>query len=152
MSHSQDESFMHLALEEAQRALNEQEVPVGAVVAKDHHIISKGHNQRHTTQHISQHAEIIALEAAASHLNSWKLDGVTLYVTLEPCLMCLGAILQSRVSRLVFALREPKSGAVMSTLNVHKLKNQAELKVDEGILSHASEKLMQLFFKGKREV
>jgi tRNA(adenine34) deaminase len=142
---------MRLALEEAQLALNEQEVPVGAVLVKDNQVISKGHNQRHTTQRVSQHAEIIVLEAASTHFKSWKLEGTTLYVTLEPCLMCLGAILQSRVSRLVFALREPKSGAVVSTLNVQKLKNQHELNVDEGILSDVSEKLIQLFFKGKRD-
>ena len=94
---------MRLALDEAHLALNEQEVPVGAVVVFDNQVMSKAHNQRQQTHHISQHAEIIALEAAATSAHSWKLDGATLYVTLEPCLMCLGAILQSRVSCLCVA-------------------------------------------------
>ena len=139
---------MRLALDEA---LNEQEVPVGAVVVFDNQVMSKAHNQRQQTHHISQHAEIIALEAAATSAHSWKLDGATLYVTLEPCLMCLGAILQSRVSRLVFALREPKSGAVVSTLSVRKLNNQPNLIVDEGVLREASETLMKVFFESKRD-
>ena len=143
---------MRLALDEARLALNEQEVPVGAVVVVDNQVVAKAHNQRQQTQQISNHAEIIALEAASKHFKSWKLDGATLYVTLEPCLMCLGAILQSRVSRVVFALREPKSGAVVSTLNVRKLNNQSNLMVDEGILAETSEKLMKVFFEGKREV
>ncbi len=152
MNVSQDEFFMRLALDEAHLALNEQEVPVGAVVVVDNQVVAKAHNQRQQTQHVSNHAEIIALEAASNHFKSWKLDGATLYVTLEPCLMCIGAILQSRVSRVVFALREPKSGAVVSTLNVRKLNNQPNLMVDEGILAETSEKLMKVFFEGKREV
>ena len=109
-----DIEFMNIALEEAEKALRENEIPVGAVVVKDGKVISVGHNQRECLNDITSHAEIEALKNAAKVLGSWKLNGCTLYVTLEPCLMCTGAILQSRVSRVVFGAKDERDGALIS--------------------------------------
>jgi tRNA(adenine34) deaminase len=103
--------FMERALQEAERAAGQKEVPVGAVVAYQDKIIGKGHNQIEQLQDPTAHAEIIALGAAAGHLGSWRLEECTLYVTLEPCMMCLGAVLASRMAGLVYGAPDPRLGA-----------------------------------------
>ncbi len=113
-----DEKFMQAAIREALAASDEDEVPVGAVVVHQGRIIGRGYNQRERLQDPTAHAEMIALTAAASALSSWRLEACTMYVTLEPCPMCAGAIVQSRLPRLVFGARDPKAGACVSLYSI----------------------------------
>ncbi len=106
-----DRRFMRAAIDEAMAAWDEDEVPIGAVVVHEGRIIGRGHNQRERLQDPTAHAEILAITAAAAHLGSWRLEGCTLYVTLEPCPMCAGAIVQARIPRLVYGTPDPKAGA-----------------------------------------
>ena len=106
------EHYMQIALEEAQQALREDEVPVGAVIVHDGRVIARAHNQRERLRDPTAHAEMIAITQAAESRNSWRLDGCTLYVTLEPCPMCAGAILQARMPTVVYGAADPKAGAV----------------------------------------
>ncbi len=117
-----DEDGMQLALHEAQRALDEGEVPVEAVVVREGQVIGRGRNQVESLQDATAHAEMIALGAAMNTQGSWRLDGCTLYVTLEPCTMCAGAIVLARLGRLVFGAADPKAGACGSVLDVLKEK------------------------------
>lgn len=111
---SQNNYFMNIALKEAVLAYHENEIPIGAVIVVDGKIISKAHNKKESFQDPTAHAEIIVIKEASKILKSWRLKGATLYVTIEPCLMCLGAIIHSRIDTLVFASKEPKMGAVYS--------------------------------------
>ena len=104
--------YMQIALEEAQQALRENEVPIGAVIVHDERVIARTHNQREQLRDPTAHAEMIAITQAAHSLQSWRLDGCTLYVTLEPCPMCAGAIVQARLPTLVYGATDPKAGAV----------------------------------------
>jgi tRNA(adenine34) deaminase len=106
------EHFMRMALEEAEAALGESEVPVGAVIVHDGRVIARAHNQREQLRDPTAHAEMIAITQAAESRESWRLDGCTLYVTLEPCPMCAGAILQARIPMVVYGATDPKAGAV----------------------------------------
>jgi len=110
----EDSHYMEFALEEAARAGEKWEIPVGAVVVCRGRVIARAHNRREELQSPTAHAEITALESASSALGSWRLNDCALYVTLEPCIMCVGAILQARISRLVFGCADPKGGAVES--------------------------------------
>jgi tRNA(adenine34) deaminase len=142
---------MNLALEEARQAYQQGEIPVGAVLVEDGKVISSAHNMREAHKLVTSHAEILALTQAQTSKQSWRLPACTLYVTLEPCLMCMGAIQQSRIRRLVFGLREPKTGAVRSILNYDKIPNTGEsLPTTEGILVEDIKQLMQQFFHEKR--
>ena len=113
-----DDEGMGLALEEARRALAHDDVPVGAVVVRAGEVVGAGHNERERRQDPTAHAELLALQAAARALGSWRLLGTTLYVTLEPCAMCAGAIVLGRVARVVFGTPDPKAGAAGSVLDV----------------------------------
>ncbi|WP_300919682.1 tRNA adenosine(34) deaminase TadA, partial [Faecalibaculum rodentium] len=117
MEHN-DEWYMHKALTAARWAADLDEVPVGCVIVKHDKIIAWGWNSREETQDPTGHAEIMAIRKAAEYLGSWRLDDCTMYVTLEPCCMCAGALIQSRVSRVVFGASDPKGGCVGSCLNV----------------------------------
>ncbi len=121
-----DEQFMQQALFEAEAALDTDDVPVGAVVVHEGQIIGRGRNQREALQDPTAHAEMVALTAAASAMGSWRLTGCTLYVTLEPCAMCAGALVLARVDRLVYGADDPKAGACGSVYNI----------VEEGRLNH----------------
>ena len=114
----QDETFMLLALEEARLALAEGETPVGCVIVRDGRIIARGHNRRHNDHDPTAHAEILAIRRAASVLGDWRLSGCTLYVTLEPCPMCAGAIMQARVERVVFGAADPGQGCCGSLYRI----------------------------------
>ena len=147
-----DEEAMKLALLEAEKAAKENEVPVGAVVVFNGEVIGKGHNERESHHDISSHAEIEAIKAAEATLGNWRLDGATLYVTMEPCLMCAGAILQSRLARLVYAVDDPKAGAVVSNSGVFNdpvFKNRPL--VSRGVLSEEASQLLADFFNQKRK-
>jgi tRNA(adenine34) deaminase len=146
-----DERFMQGALAEAQAAESEGEVPIGAVVVLEGRIIGRGHNRVEAAQDPTAHAEIIAIGAAAQTLNTWRLDGATLYVTLEPCHMCAGAIVLSRIARLVYGARDPKAGACGSLAMVPqdlRLNHRAE--VVPGVLAEDASLLLEQFFRAKR--
>ena len=146
-----DESFMRLALTLARRAEQEGEVPVGAVVVKEGAAIGQGWNRPLVTNDPTSHAEIEALRAAASLMGNYRLPNTTLYVTLEPCAMCAGAMLVARVERLVFAARDIRFGAVRSkfALADSKLLNH-RVQVEEGLLAAEAAELLAGFFRGKR--
>ena len=118
-------TFMQEALAEARLAQAHGEVPIGAVVAFDGEIIGRGHNRRETQNDPTAHAEILAIREAARHLDNWRLTNATLYVTLEPCPMCAGAIVNARLQRLVFGAYDPKAGAVTSLMNLVQDKRQS---------------------------
>lgn len=143
--------YMDEALLEAKKAFEEGEVPVGAVVIKDGKIIGRGHNRREKGGDISSHAEIEALKDAAQNSGDWRLSGCTLAVTLEPCLMCAGAILQARISTLIFGAKDPKEGALVSLYRVYDEPRSGDRPlVYSGIKEDECQKLLSEFFSNKR--
>ena len=146
-----DDDFMRLALAEARKAGEEGEVPVGAVVVHAGKVIGRGRNGCERLQDATAHAEIVAIGAASAALGSWRLEECTLYVTLEPCPMCMGASLNARVSRVVYGAREPKAGACGSVvvLRAPPGYNHA-IAVDGGILAGDSSQLLKGFFQALR--
>lgn len=145
------EHFMQLALQEAEQALAEDEVPIGAVIVHRERVIASAHNQREQLRDPTAHAEMIAITQAAASLGSWRLEDCTLYVTLEPCVMCAGAIVLARIPRLVYAAADPKAGAVASLyqlLSDPRLNHRAD--VVAGVLAAAGGELLSRFFHGKR--
>lgn len=142
---------MRLALAEARAALHVGEVPIGAVIARDHELLASGFNQPvHTVDPVA-HAEIVALRRAARILGNYRLTGTTLYVTVEPCLMCVGALVSARVSTLVYGADEPKFGAVRSILDVDTLSLTHRFEVISGVLEAECRKVLVDFFKFRRE-
>lgn len=146
-----DEKWMVQALILAMRAWDMDEVPVGAVLVVDDQVIGQGWNRPIGDHDPTAHAELVALRDAAKRLNNYRLPGATLYVTLEPCAMCLGALVHARIDRLVFAAREAKNGAVVSRLSLLELHafNHA-IEVSEGVLAAEASALLSAFFKKKR--
>jgi tRNA(adenine34) deaminase len=147
MSH---EDFMRRALEEAHRARDAGEVPVGAVVVFEGAVVGTGFNRPIGAQDPTAHAEIVALGAAGQALRNYRLTGATLYATVEPCLMCVGAIVHARVETLVYGVSDPKGGAVHSVLDVGALSLNHRFEVVEGILAEDCRELLQGFFREKR--
>lgn len=146
-----DEDYMKLALAEAQKAAAKDEVPVGAVLVLDGRIIGKGHNMPITGNDPSAHAEMLAIRKAAKKLDNYRLTGAELYVTLEPCIMCAGAIVQARIKRVIFGATDPKSGAVSSLYQIladKRLNHHVE--VTAGILREECGEILSRFFRGKR--
>jgi tRNA(adenine34) deaminase len=142
---------MRLALREAERALDHDDVPVGAVIVKDGELIGAAHNERELRQDPTAHAEVAALREAATALGSWRLLDAVLYVTLEPCAMCAGAIVLSRLPRVVFAAVDPKAGAAGSVLDVlsePSLNHRPH--VQGGLLEDESTELLRAFFAARR--
>jgi len=140
-----------MALREASAAASRGEVPVGAVIVKDGRVIGRAHNMRETLRDPTAHAEMIALTQAAEAMQAWRLEGVVVYVTLEPCCMCAGALVLARVSRLVYGAADPKAGACGTLYNIvadERLNHRVE--VTAGILADESRALLQDFFRGKR--
>ena len=147
-----DANFMRRALREAERALAEEEVPVGAVVVQDGRVIARAHNRPVHLRDPSAHAEILALRRAAGKLGNYRLTGASLYVTIEPCSMCAGAIMHARLRRLVFGTRDPKAGAggsVLEVLNHPKLNHR--LDIVEGVLRDDCTAILQRFFRKRRQ-
>jgi tRNA(adenine34) deaminase len=142
---------MHRALKLAQKAALNNEVPVGAVVVYGGRIVGRGRNQVETRKDASRHAEIMALKQAAKKLGRWRLTGCTLYVTLEPCAMCAGAMVLARIDRLVFAASDPKAGACGSVFNIVEDKRlNHRIVVDRGLLEKEASEMLKVFFKDKR--
>jgi tRNA(adenine34) deaminase len=146
-----DIDFMQAALDEARQAAEAGEVPIGAVVVSEGAIIARGQNRVLRDLDPTVHAEIVALRAAAATIGNYRLPGCTLYVTLEPCAMCAGAMIHARLDRLVFAAADPKAGAagsVLSVLNHSQLNHQ--MQVEQGILADESAELLRGFFRERR--
>ena len=147
-----DRGFMRMAIEEAKKAEAIGEVPIGAVIVKDGEVIARAHNLRETSQNAVTHAELSAIQEACREIGSWRLEETTLYVTLEPCPMCAGAILQSRIPRVVYGARDPKGGCVDSLyrlLNDPRFNHECE--VTEGVLGDECGAMLTNFFKSLRE-
>lgn len=152
MMTDKDVEYMQAALERARLAPALGEVPIGAVLVVDGQIVSQVHNFREVWQDPTAHAEVVAIREAAGRLGTWRLTGATLYVTLEPCAMCAGAIIQARVSRLVFAARDPKGGACGSVFNLPEERRlNHRVQVVSGVLEQESQALLQAFFRNLRE-
>ncbi len=150
MNTSVDEKFMNEALKEAQKARQELEVPIGAVIVFENEIISRGRNKRETSKNALLHAEIEAIDKACKKLGRWRLNGCTLYVTLEPCPMCSGAIINSRISRLVYGASDPKAGSCGSVINLFELPYNHIPQIEKGVLSQNCSKILSDFFKSLR--
>ncbi len=146
-----EDQFMKIAIEQAEIAEENGDVPIGAVIVYKDQIIGKAYNQREQLKDPTAHAEIIALTQAASYLESWRLNGCTIYVTLEPCPMCAGALVLARIDRLVYGCDDPKTGAVKSLYNIvqdERLNHQLE--VIGGVLANECSQQLQEFFKKRR--
>jgi len=141
------EDYMKVALREARKALEIEEVPVGAVIIHEGQIIAKAHNQRELLRDPTAHAEMIAITQAAAHLQSWRLENTVMYVTLEPCSMCAGAIVLARIPELVFGAKDPKTGAAGSLMNIvqdERLNHQ--VKLTSGVLEKECGAILRDFF------
>jgi len=148
---TRDEYFMRLALREAERALEHEDVPIGAVVVRDGEVIGVGHNERELRQDPTAHAEVLALREAARAVGSWRVLDSVLYVTLEPCAMCAGAIVLARVPRVVFGTVDPKAGAAGSIFDIlaePRLNHRPA--VAGGLLAEECAALLTTFFAGRR--
>ena len=143
--------FMYAALQEAEKALDANDVPVGAIVVKDNKIIGRGYNQVELLNDATAHAEMIALTSASNHLEDWRLNGCSIFVTVEPCIMCTGALLSSRISELYFAVNDPKFGACGSLYNLAADgKTNHRIKIYSGIYAEESKKMLKHFFNNLR--
>ena len=147
-----DEKYMKEALKQAKKAYALEETPIGCVIVHEGKIISRGYNRRNTDKNPLAHAEITAIRKASKKLGDWRLEGCTLYVTLDPCQMCAGAIIQSRMDRVVIGCMNPKAGCAGSVLNllqVDRFNHQAD--VTRGVLEEKCSELMKSFFRELRE-
>ena len=142
--------FMRAALREAEKAANKEEIPVGAVVVYQNKIIARGHNLRETTQSFHAHAEFIAMLRAAKKLKSWRLEDCDVYVTMEPCPMCAGAMIQSRIRTLYYGTKDPKAGGVDSVTHLLDIPFNHKIEVHSGILEETSKQMIKEFFKKLR--
>ncbi|WP_207758539.1 tRNA adenosine(34) deaminase TadA [Polynucleobacter victoriensis] len=151
MPNEQDLEFMQLALVEAQKARALGEVPVGAVLVSDNQVIATGHNQPISNNDPSAHAEVAALRAAGQNLSNYRLPNTTLYVTLEPCMMCCGAIMHARISRVVYGAADAKTGCVHSVLNLFDNPQlNHHTMVEGGVLAEECAQVLKDFFKERR--
>jgi len=146
------EKYMKEALKEAKKAFDKEEIPVGVVIVKDDKIIAKAHNLKEIKKDTTKHAEIIAIQKASKKLESWRLSNCEMYVTLEPCSMCAGALINSRIKKVYIGTTDPKTGACGSVLNLlEDYKFNHIVEVEYGILQKECEKILKEFFKELRE-
>ena len=146
------EKFMKEALKEAKKAYKKLEIPVGAVIVKDGKIIARGHNLKETKEDTTKHAEIIAIQKASKKLSEWRLIDCEMYVTLEPCAMCAGAIINSRIKKVYIGTMDEKTGAVGSVLNLFEdFTFNHKVEVEKGILQEECKKMLKQFFKKKKK-
>jgi tRNA(adenine34) deaminase len=151
MINKEDDKYMKLAIEQAQIAEENDDVPIGAIIVYENQIIGRAYNQREQIQDPTAHAEIIALTQAAAFLESWRLHGCTMYVTLEPCTMCAGALVLARIDRLVYGCDDPKTGAIKSLYNIvtdQRLNHIID--VTSGVLAEECSDHLQQFFRRRR--
>ena len=146
------EKYMKAALKEAQKAYDLLEIPVGAVIVKDGKIIAKAHNQKETKNDTTKHAEIIAIQKASKKLKSWRLLDCEMYVTLEPCTMCAGAIINSRIKKIYYGTQDQKTGACGSVLNLFQdYTFNHKVETEKNILQNECENILKKFFKELRQ-
>ena len=142
---------MRLAYKEAQKAFEEDEVPIGCVIVCDGKVIARAHNRKEKKNCAVHHAEIECIRKACRKLDNWNLKGCELYVTLEPCLMCTGAIIQSRIDKVCFGCRDPKGGALFSNIRLSDVKNLNHYpEIEEGVMQEECSGILKEFFRNKR--
>jgi tRNA(adenine34) deaminase len=148
---SDDRRFMGIALEEARLAFEEDEVPVGAAVVFEGRVVGRGHNEKESSGDPTAHAEVLAIRRAAQALGRWRLSGCTLYVTLEPCPMCVGAMISARLDRLVFGCTDDKAGAAVTLYDLARdTRMNHQLEVASGVMAEEAARLLKDFFRRKR--
>ena len=148
-----EKDFMKLALAEAKKAMEKDEVPIGCVIVKDGEVIARGHNQKEKKQSAVFHAEIVAINRATRKLGTWHLDDCEIYVTLEPCLMCAGAIINSRIRKVIFGASDPKGGAFGSNTDVKLIPKLNHYPLSQsGLHKEECEELLKTFFRKKRKI
>ncbi len=147
----EDKEFMSAALREAELAASEDEVPIGAVIVRDGRIIAKAHNRRESSRCATHHAEILAIEDACRELGGWRLPDTTLYVTLEPCAMCAGAIINARIPRVVFGANDLRFGALGSLLDLNSLPLNHKSEVTGGVMAEEAREMLSEYFRLKRK-
>jgi tRNA(adenine34) deaminase len=146
------EKYMKLALKEAKKAYDKEEIPVGAIIVKDDKVIAKAHNLKELKQDTTKHAEILAIQKASKKLGTWRLENCEMYVTLEPCSMCAGALIQSRIKKVYIGTMDYKTGACGSVLNLLKdFKFNHTVEFETGILQEDCEQILKNFFKELRK-
>ena len=151
MFSSAESSFMSLAMDQAKAAYQNNEVPVGAIIVKDNKVIGKGRNRVIENQNVSSHAEIEAITDASKKIKNYRLNKSTMYVTLEPCHMCLKAMIDARIDEVIFATLEPKTGSIISIDNfLDRIKLNHKVYFRHGLMKEKSEKLLKDFFKDRR--
>lgn len=149
---NQDEHFMKQAIRQAKKAYALEEVPIGCVIVYEGKIIARGYNRRNTDKNTLAHAEMIAIKKASKKLGDWRLEGCTMYITLEPCQMCAGAIVQARVSRVVIGSMNPKAGCAGSVLNLLQMAQfNHQVELEKGVLGEECSSMLSQFFKELRE-
>lgn len=147
------EDYMKLALKEAQKAYDELEIPVGAIIVKDGKVIAKAYNEKEKKQDATKHAEILAIQRASKKLKNWRLYDCDMYVTLEPCSMCAGALIQSRIRKIYIGAMDEKTGSCGSVLNLLKdYKFNHNVYMEYGVCKEECEKILKDFFKELREI
>ena len=148
---TKDEKYMLEAIKEAKKAESKDEVPVGAIIVLNDKIIARAHNLKENSQIAINHAEVLAINKANKKLSSWRLIDATMYVTLEPCLMCAGAIIQSRIKKVVYGAKDLKAGAIESIININDIKTiNHHIEVTRGILEEQCSSIISNYFKNKR--
>lgn len=149
---NQDAKYMKIALKEAQKAYEKDEVPVGAIIVKDEKIIARAHNQKEEKTDTTKHAEILAIQKASKKLKAWRLEDCTMYVTLEPCTMCIGAAINARIKRLVYGASDEKTGACGSVLNIpEEYKFNHIVEIEKNVEEEKCKEILQTFFKELRK-
>lgn len=149
---TEEEKYMKEAIRQAHKAWKLQEVPIGCVIVKDGKVIARGYNRRNTDKNTLAHAELLAIRKASRAVGDWRLEGCTMYITLEPCQMCAGAIVQARIPRVVIGSRNPKAGcagSILNLLDIPEFNHQVEL--TEGVLEEECSAMLTEFFRGLRE-
>ncbi len=149
---NQDEKFMHAAIREAKKAEKIQEAPIGCVIVFEGKVIARGYNRRNIDKNTLAHAELSAIKKACKKLGDWRLEGCTMYVTLEPCQMCAGAIVQARMDKVVIGSKNPKAGCAGSVLNLLQIPAfNHQVTLETGVLEEECSTMLSNFFKGLRE-
>lgn len=145
-----DNKYMNMALNEAKKAYVKDEVPVGAVIVKDNKVISKAHNLREIKNNAICHAELLAIDKACKKLNTWRLEDTTIYITLEPCMMCAGAIIQSRISNVVIGALDDKNGCIVSIAKLFDINTTHKVKYITNVMDNECSYILKDFFKKLR--